>query len=337
MENYYEILNIADTSSQEEIKQRFRELQFEKHPDRNNNDKKLQEYHKICEAFNFLNDPNKKVQLDRQLQNKLILHDGNFDNIDNTNETELDFLKDKFLTNYLGTIIDGTKTNKTNIMNNMNKLSKINLPNDLLRNVVSSNNMKQILETLVEHTFENEAINENIQTINYTKIITYTQAYNGCVIPIDIERQIKTSNNVLIKYERETVYLTIPIGTDNNEIFTIAEKGNISGQKKGDVQVVIELETNSEFNRDGLNLIYHKSITLKEALLGFTFSFEHLNGQTYNIRNYGQVIQPNGEKTIPNKGFKRPNMEVSGELCIIFNIILPEKITENIKQLANLL
>jgi DnaJ-class molecular chaperone len=331
MENYYEILNIADTSSQEEIKKRFRELQFERHPDRKKNDKKLQEYHKICEAFNFLSDTNKKVQLDRQLQNKLILRDGDFDNIDNTNERELCFLKEKILTNYLGEINDSTK------MNNINKLDKIKFPNDLLRNVVSNNNMKHILETLVENTLETDAINENIQTINYKKVITYTQAYDGCVIPIDIERQINTTNNVLVKYERETFYLTIPIGTDNNEIFTLIEKGNIYGQKKSDVRVVIELEPNSHFSRNGLNLIYHKSITLKEALLGFTFSFEHLNGQTYNIINYGQVIQPNEQKTIPNKGFKRPNMEVSGELCIIFNIILPEKITENIKQFANLL
>ena len=37
------------------------------------------------------------------------------------------------------------------------------------------------------------------------------------------------------------------------------------------------------FLNDGLNLIYNQTITLKEALVGFNFQLDHINGKCYTI------------------------------------------------------
>ena len=55
--------------------------------------------------------------------------------------------------------------------------------------------------------------------------ITFEQAFNGSNIPIIIERNIMYNN--LLKQEKETLYVEIPKGIDNDEIIIIENKGNI--------------------------------------------------------------------------------------------------------------
>ena len=45
-----------------------------------------------------------------------------------------------------------------------------------------------------------------------------------------------------------------------------------------------------DIQRIGLNLIFKKTISLKEALTGFTFELKHLNGKRYNINNTSIVV-----------------------------------------------
>ena len=69
--------------------------------------------------------------------------------------------------------------------------------------------------------------------------------------------------------------------------------------------------------RNGLDIIYNKRVTLKEALCGFTFELNHINGKSYKITNgNGNTITPNYKKLLPNMGFKRDNH--NGNFIIIF-------------------
>ena len=52
--------------------------------------------------------------------------------------------------------------------------------------------------------------------------ISYEQSYQGCYIPINIEREITRGR--MRKTEKETIYINIEKGTDENEIITISEK-----------------------------------------------------------------------------------------------------------------
>ena len=72
-------------------------------------------------------------------------------------------------------------------------------------------------------------------------------------------------------------------------------KGNVANeQNKGDIQLFIKINNDSEFVRDGLDLILKKKITLKQSLTGFDFDIKHINGKIYSINNdAGNIIQPN--------------------------------------------
>jgi len=172
--------------------------------------------------------------------------------------------------------------------------------------------------------------------------ITLEQAYTGLNYPLKIEKWVIEEN--IKKMEQETIYVDIKAGIDDSEIIILRNRGNmISDTNIGDIKLFIKVMNNTEFVRDGLDLLLTKNITLKEALIGFQFDFKHLSGKIYTINNKpGKVVTPDFVKEVANMGMKRtrphPASPLVGNLLICFNIKYPTTITEEqCKQLAEIL
>ena len=63
--DYYEVLGVVQSSSPEEIKQAFRKLAMEFHPDRNNEADAADRFKEIGEAYEILSDPQKRAKYDQ--------------------------------------------------------------------------------------------------------------------------------------------------------------------------------------------------------------------------------------------------------------------------------
>ena len=64
--DFYEILGVSKSASQEEIKKAYRKVAMQFHPDRNPGDKSAEDkFKEAAEAYEVLNDPDKKAQYDR--------------------------------------------------------------------------------------------------------------------------------------------------------------------------------------------------------------------------------------------------------------------------------
>ncbi len=156
--------------------------------------------------------------------------------------------------------------------------------------------------------------------------ITMEQSYFGCSVPVQIERWILENGGK--KQETETLYVQIPKGTDSNEIMIYRNKGNMLAPGNiGDIKVIIKVKKHEYFERIGLDIIYNKDITLKEALCGLTFDLKHISGRTFKINNAKgtSIIAPGYQKVVHNLGLTRG--EHVGSLIIRFNIIFPKKLT----------
>lgn len=155
--------------------------------------------------------------------------------------------------------------------------------------------------------------------------ITLEQSFNGTVMPLLIERWVKDNSNT--KYvESETIYVDINKGIDNNELIIIREKGNIINENnKGDIKIFIKVNEHPEFIRKGLDLYYTHSLTLKEALCGFSFTLNYFNGRSFNITNHDTIINNGNSKVIQNLGMSRSGKK--GNLIIQFNVTFPESLT----------
>ncbi|MEI6807042.1 MAG: DUF507 family protein, partial [Myxococcaceae bacterium] len=132
--------------------------------------------------------------------------------------------------------------------------------------------------------------------------INITNSYNGITIPIEIEREIMRPELSTKIIEKEIIYINIPPGVDDGEIVLLQDKGHIiNDQLKGDIKITVHVENNSPFLRSGLDLLYRKTITLKESLCGFAFEIIHLNGKTLCMNNMTgkTIIKPKFRKIIP--------------------------------------
>ena len=168
--------------------------------------------------------------------------------------------------------------------------------------------------------------------ITKTIKITFEEAYQGINKPVEIERWIQTKG--MKQVEKEKIYVQIPAGIDNQEIIILRNKGNVINENlSGDIKIFINVTNDTDFVRDGLNLIYKKKITLKEALVGFKFDIKHVSGKTYCINNNnGKIITPQYTKIITNMGMRRerqhPAPPMVGNLIIVFDVVFPNELTE---------
>jgi DnaJ-class molecular chaperone len=190
------------------------------------------------------------------------------------------------------------------------------------------------------HLFKN--INKPIPIIVNLEI-TLQQSYNGTFIPVEITRWILgLAENIETKTtEQETIYIPVPRGIDTGEIIILKERGNIiSETNKGDIKVIFKVTNTTVFLRNGLDLYYKKTITMKESLCGFKFELLHINEKTnlrYNTTNENDpeadefiVIYDGFKHIIPNFGMVRGSNgdENIGNLIIEFTVTFPEKITK---------
>ena len=290
-DNYYNILNLSKNATLNDIKKAYRQLSIKFHPDKNKN----------CdpEQFNKINEAYSKL-LDKYNSNSIYnIYEGNNErNNERNNDVE------KYYKNEPNN--DILKYCNSNINSNINSNSNININSN-----INSNNAEDITTNLN---------------------ISFSEAYNGCNKPIVVNRKI-TVNNV-IGNETETLYIPIPKGIDNNEIIALPNKGNVYIShgiiSYSNIKVIISLLKHEVFERNGLDIIFVKTITLKEALLGFSFNLTHINNKNFKIKCF-EIINFNYEKVFPNMGFVRDTFV--GNLIIKFNITFPLTISQESKQL----
>jgi len=292
-ENLYEVLEVKETASQEEIKKAYRKLSLMYHPDRNNNSPdSTNKFQKISSAYDIIGDEEKRKQYDMQKKGiPFPNHSPSFFHTTNANIDPSEILN-FFSNNFFNTsaTVNGVKMGQ---------------------NMFTMDNLKQKLAKPTP--------------IVKTETINLSKAYTGYNMPIEITRWI--IENEIKREETETIYIPIPLGIDNNEIIILREKGNIlSDTNKGDIKIFIKIQNDTDFIRNGLDLVLNKTINLKDALCGFVFDLKYLDGRVFKINNTtGNIITNNYNKVLKGMGMRRDNH--IGNLIINFTVTFPEKLT----------
>tara|TARA_Y100000817_G_scaffold313961_1_gene311345 strand:- start:1442 stop:2284 length:843 start_codon:yes stop_codon:yes gene_type:complete len=268
--NFYNILGVDTNAKPNHIKNAFRKLSLQFHPDKMGGD--VEKFKEINEAYQILSDPEKKTDYDSIKTGGMINPE------------------DIFKMFFDGSNFEGVSFGMPfgfggSIQKKMQKPTPI------------------------------------IKTIE----ITLQQGYTGTNYPIEIERWIQDGK--MKRTECEKIYVDIPKGIDDNEMIIIRNKGNILNDSNyGDVKIFIKIRNETRFERSGMDLIVKKKLSLKESLTGFTFDLKHITGKVYTI-NGTTVIKPGYRKTIKGMGMKRE--EQCGDMIIQFEIIFPNKLTED--------
>lgn len=310
--SYYEILGVPKTASETEIKKAYRALSLKNHPDRNNSPDATTIASKLNEAYETLSDAQKRKQYDLESSGFPFPMGpggpGGFDDIGDLGNIFNMMFGGAF---HHGGMPGGGGGPHIHVFHGGPGIHRMNSKNppgiDPFTNIFA--NMQKP-----------PPIMKSIR-------ITIEQAYLGCSFPIEVERWVLQNDTK--HHEFETIYVPIHRGIDENEFIILREKGNIVNDTlKGDVKITIQIDNSSIFKRHGLDLIYTKTLTLKEALCGFSIELMHLSGKKMTLSNITNrtIISPNSKKVIGEFGMVRENMV--GNLIIDFVIQFPEKITD---------
>lgn len=199
-----------------------------------------------------------------------------------------------------------------------------NEQNHLINNYYNSVN-KLPLQSVSFKLEEDKKCKSLILNIAKEVEISMEQSYNGCDFPIEIIRWVYKENVKM--EEKETIYLSIHKGVDQNEVIEVKCKGNILNEKmKGDVFITVKIKNDTIFTRNGLDLYMNHKVTLKEALCGFSFEMKFINNKIFKINNgIGNIVSPGFKKIIKNMGMIRG--ETKGNLIIEFTVIFPTQLT----------
>ena len=314
-ETHYSVLGVSNMASADEIKKSYRKLSLELHPDRNHNDPiKVEKYKKISAAYNTLSNEAEKATYDATLQ---------FGDLTSKLDPNL-FMNMMFNPIDIQTVLK-------DLQNLRGKgTAGLSMPTDFFQSTAFRSPFSfkpSNCGNINDYEFDSKPT-----TISASISISFLEAYKGHKYPLSITRWVFEDNKRIEQHE--TIYVDIPQGIDNNEIITIKNKGNrLSNNNKGDVEVKIKITNDTAFERNGIDLIFKKSITLKESLCGFSFELPYIDGREFKINNeIGNIIPPDFRKTIPNLGMTRDS--VTGDLIIIFDVVYPKKLSN--KQLTQL-
>ena len=341
-EDYYKILGVDEKATDDELKKSYRKLSMLHHPDKNGNtDESKQKFQELNNAYETLSDGNKRRMYDMMRKGG-----GGAHGMPGGNPFEHVF-------HFGGGGGGGGSAPGMRAQHGHSSQFPPGIPEELLHMLFGGHGQgpKVVFQTFNPGMrangggggggggsgtmpYQTPRFQTPPESIIKTVSLSLEQCFNGCMIPIDIDRQIP--DNDVVKIEKETIHAQIPKGVLQGDTIILNDCGHMNEYgMKGDIRIIVNILQHPVFKVEHLDIHIEKNIPLKMALCGFEFEVQHLNGKVFKLANKpGNVIKPGNIKTIPGLGLEK-NGE-TGSLKIKFNVEFPDTLsTEQIQVLNN--
>jgi molecular chaperone DnaJ len=131
-----------------------------------------------------------------------------------------------------------------------------------------------------------------------------------------------------------TIEVNVPAGVSSGDYLTLRAQGNagVRGGPRGDILVVLEVEEDDRFTRDGADLIYDLAITFTQAALGTEVDVPLVGAPATHVRipagtQSGRVIR------LRSKGLPHLQGAGRGDLLLRVTVWTPTDLTAEQEQL----
>lgn len=337
--NYYDILGVSKTASQEEIKAAYRKLALKYHPDRNPDNKEAEEkFKEAAQAYEVLSNTEKRQQYD-QFGEAGPQMGGYGQNMD-MNDIFRNF-EDIF-----GDIFGGPGGAKKRSRkagptpkrgHDLAKEISITLEEAFSGTTTKIDSYHFVVcETCHgKGTSHNSEVKQCPQCqgagqVNYRQgIFMYSQACPEChgegyIIP----NPCPTCKGQSRVQKHDDFSINIPAGIYNGAELRIAGKGDagVYGGPSGDFFIRITIMPNKKFTRIEDNLECSTTVTYPQLVFGSQIEIENIDGKKELLKIPKGC--PVGEKlVIPGKGFPKLRGRGRGDLIVITKCDIPKKLS----------
>ena len=350
--DYYEVLGVDKTASEDEIKKAYRKIAIKYHPDRNPGDKKAEELFKeAAEAYNVLHDPQKRQQYDQFGFNSPFGGAGGFSDFGATSMNMDDIFSmfgDIFGGHGFSGFGGGQRRPQQHRGSDLRLKVRLTLE-EINQGVTKKFKVRKDI-TCSHCQGSGSADGGNIEqcpTCHGSGVITHTtQSIFGMmqtqgVCPTCggegtiIKTKCKECGGTGVVKGEEVVEISIPAGVAEGMVVNVPGKGNV-GQRNGingDIQVFIEEIEHDTFIRDGNDLIYNLLLDFPTAALGGEIEVPTIEGSRLKLK-IENGTQPG--KTLRLRGKGLPSVQGygqgRGDLVVNISVYVPKTLSREEKE-----
>ncbi len=347
--DYYEVLGVEKTATQDEIKRAFRKLAKKYHPDVCKEENAEEKFKEVQEAYAVLSDENRRKQYD-QFGHAAFSNggasSGGFSGYDFSDFDFSDIFDNLFGSSFGGGGFSSfSRGSRNRSRQGSDHLMRIKLTFEEAVYGCKKDLDLDITEDCDSCDGKGGSGEETCETCHGSG--TVTQQQNTMFGSFLSKSTCPKCNGKGVTYKKtctkchgkgkirknKTITVTIPSGVDNADRLRLPGKGGAgeNGGPNGDLYLEFLVEEHPFYHRDGDDIYLEVPITMSEAVLGCKKEIPTLDG---NVRLSISSGTNNGDKQrIKGKGIKNEHARTKGDMYIIINIVTPKKLTKEQKQL----
>ena len=348
MTEFYELLGVARTATEAEIKKAYRKLAMDYHPDRNPSPDAEAKFKEITEAYEVLRDPQKRGAYDRYGRAGVAGGAGGFGfhHVDLSEALEI-FMRDFGGLGGLESIFGGGRAQAESRRGQDIRVTVRLTLEDVATGVKKNVRLKTLdrcdncagtgarpgTKPSVCSTCGGSGEVRRSARSMFGQFVSVspcpTCAGEGMVVPEPCE---VCRGDGRIRGER-TVTVEIPPGVSTNNYLTLRGQGAAGPRNgpNGDLLVMIDIKEDDRFVRQGNDLIFELPLSFSQAALGGEFPVPTPYGDE-------RVRVPPGTQTdtvlrLKGKGLPALGQHGTGDMMIRVHVWTPEKLTDEQERL----
>ncbi|XP_011291891.1 dnaJ protein homolog 1 isoform X2 [Musca domestica] len=338
--DYYKILGIPKTATDDEIKKAYRKLALRYHPDKNKAANAEEKFKEVAEAYEVLSDKSKREVYDKYGEDGL-KSGGRSNGTSSNNTFTYQFHGDPRATfaqffgssNPFASFFDmGDNLFDKNVFDLDTEHDFFSSPFGGLGSRHGLGGAFRSHSFNVHTPFKKEK--QQDPPVEHDLYVSLEEIYHGCVKKMKISRRVQQPDGSS-KKEDKYVSISIKPGWKSGTKVTFQKEGDQTpGKIPSDIVFIIRDKPHAMFKREGSDLRYTARLTLKQALCGVVFQVPTMSGDKLRISTMQEIIKPNTVKRIQGYGLPFPkDTSRKGDLLVAFDIQFPEKLTAAQKEL----